>query len=241
MSRCRSWGSALLLMAPFALQATPSDAMNRIGVATSIRPNAEGVVGANLQMLSPGSELYANETVRTGNLGHADLVFIDNTNLTVGPTSEVLLDEFVYGSSGSAGRFVMQASRGTFRVATGTQVDSEYQVKTPDGTLDMRGAVVEFVVQPKEPQSKKRKTAHRDQCDTMVRLVKGRARYRTISGKTAELTERGTVVCVTAVGNMSYATSAESILSPDPVIVIPPTVVVDPPPPCVSPTTLNCR
>jgi hypothetical protein len=137
----------------------------------------------------------------------------------------------------------MQASRGTFRVATGTQVDGEYQVKTPDGTLDMRGAVVEFVVQPKAPQSKKRKTAHWDQCDTMVRLVEGRARYRTISAKTAELTERGTVVCVTAVGAMSYATSPESILSQnlDPAIVIPPTVVVEPPPPCVSPTTLNCQ
>ena len=215
MSRCRKWGSGLLFMVLVAVQSTASNAVTRIGVATAIRPNAERIVGVNSQVLSPGSELYASETVRTGNLGHADLVFIDNTNLTVGPTSEVLLDEFVYGSSGTAGRFVMQASRGTFRVATGTQVESEYQIKTPDGTLNMRGGVVEFAVQSKEPKSKKKKTAG-DQCDTIVRLVEGRAIYRTRSGKTAELKERGTVVCITALGAMSYATSPESILSPNP-------------------------
>ena len=60
--------------------------------------------------LSPGSELHASETVRTGNLGQADLVFIDSTNLTVGPKSEVLLDEFVYNPIGSSGRVVMQAT-----------------------------------------------------------------------------------------------------------------------------------
>ena len=103
-------------------------------MAASIKPNAEGVVGANSQTLSPGSELHASETVRTGNLGQADLVFIDNTNLTVGPTSEVLLDEFVYDPTGSSGRVVMQATRGAFRFVTGKQDHSAYQLKTPYGT-----------------------------------------------------------------------------------------------------------
>ena len=105
-----------------------------IGVAASIKPNAEAGVGANSQTLSPGSELHASETVRTGNLGQADLVFIDNTNLTVGPTSEVLLDKFVYDPIGSSGRVVMQATRGAFRFVTGKQDHSAYQLKTPYGT-----------------------------------------------------------------------------------------------------------
>ena len=77
-----------------AMQSTSSNAEPRIGVAASTRPNAEGIVGANSQTLSAGSELYANETVRTGNRGAADLVFIDNSNLSVGSSSEVLLDKF---------------------------------------------------------------------------------------------------------------------------------------------------
>ena len=135
MYRCHGWTPALLLTVLFAMQSTLSNAEPaKIGVAASIRPNAEGAIGANLRVLSSGSELYANETVRTGNVGQADLKFIDNTNLTVGPKSEVLLDQFVYDPIGSSSRVVMQATRGAFRFVTGKQDDSAYQLKTPYGT-----------------------------------------------------------------------------------------------------------
>ena len=88
------WTLALLLMVLCAMQSTSSNAEPRIGVAASTRPNAEGIVGAKSQTLSAGSELYANETVRTGNRGAADLVFIDNSKVSVGSSSEVLLDKF---------------------------------------------------------------------------------------------------------------------------------------------------
>ena len=131
------WTPALLLMVLFAMQSTTSNAEElRIGVAASTRPNAEGIIGADSKTLSPGSELYANETVRTGNLGMADLVFLDKTNLTVGPTSEVLLDKFVHDSIGSSGILVSQATRGTFRIATGSQ---DHRVNTPYGTLGLLG------------------------------------------------------------------------------------------------------
>src|SRR5262245_30650648 len=130
----RRWTLALLLMVLYAMQSNASNAESpMIGMATFIRPNAEVGVGANLKALSPGSQLHARETVRTGDLGQADLIFIDNTNLTVGPKSEVLLDEFVYNPTGSSGRVVMQAPRGAFRFVTGTQ-DRAYQFKTPYGT-----------------------------------------------------------------------------------------------------------
>ena len=86
-------------------------------------------------MLTPGSELHASETVRTGDAGQADLVFIDRTNLTVGPTSEVVLDKFVYDPVGSAGKVVLQTTRGAFRFVTGTQDNSAYQLNTPYGRL----------------------------------------------------------------------------------------------------------
>ena len=131
------WTPALLLMVLFAMQSTTSNAEEfRIGMAASTRPNAEGIIGANSQMLSAGSDLYVNETVRTGNRGAADLVFIDNSNMSVGPTSEVLLDKFVHDSIGSSGILVSQATRGTFRIATGSQ---DHRVNTPYGTLGLLG------------------------------------------------------------------------------------------------------
>ena len=117
------------------MQSTAANAEPRIGMATSTRPDAEGVIGANSETLSSGTELYANETVRTGNVGRADLVLLDNTNLTVGPTSEVVLDKFVYDRTGSSGSVVLQATRGAFRFVTGSQDHRAYQVNTPYGSL----------------------------------------------------------------------------------------------------------
>ena len=135
MARLHRWTTGLLIMVLLTMHSVASWAADRIGVAASTQPNADGVIAGNSQALSPGSELYANETVRTGNLGEADLVFVDRTNLTVGPTSEVLLDKFVYDPTGSKGNVVFQATRGAFRFVTGTQDHRAYAVNTPYGSL----------------------------------------------------------------------------------------------------------
>jgi hypothetical protein len=147
MYRCHRWTPALLLVGLLAMQSTVSKAEPRIGVAASTRPNAEGVVGANSQTLSPGSDVYANETVRTGNRGQADLVLLDSTNLIVGSTSEVLLDKFVYDRTGSSGSVVLQATRGTLRLLMGSQDHRAYQVNTPYGSLGASESLARF---PKE-------------------------------------------------------------------------------------------
>jgi hypothetical protein len=135
MTRCHSWIPGPLLMVLLAMASAPSWAADRIGVAASTNPNADGITAGNSQPLVAGSEVYANETVRTGNLGQADLVFVDNTNLTVGPTSEARLDEFVYDPTGAKGRVVFQATRGAFRFVTGTQDHRAYALNTPYGSL----------------------------------------------------------------------------------------------------------
>src|SRR5262249_57599940 len=100
--------------------------------------------GGNTQTPSAGGEIYANEAVRTGKRGMADLVFLDKTNLSVGPTSEVRLDKFVYDPTGSSGSVVLQATRGAFRFVTGSQAKHAYQVSTPHGTLPLRPTTLEL-------------------------------------------------------------------------------------------------
>jgi hypothetical protein len=135
MARFHRWTPGLLIVGLLAMHSAASWAADRIGVAASTKPNADGITAGNSQTLSAGSEVYANEMVRTGNLGQADLVFVDKTNLTVGPTSEVLLDKFVYDPTGSKGNVVFQATRGTFLFVTGTQDHRAYAVNTPYGSL----------------------------------------------------------------------------------------------------------
>jgi hypothetical protein len=84
--------------------------------------------------------------------GVADLVFLDSTNSTVGPISEVYLDKFVYDpAGGSSGNVVLNGTKGAFRFVTGSQDKRAIQVQTPFGSLGVRGTIVEMVLVPCEP------------------------------------------------------------------------------------------
>ena len=104
--------------------------------ATSVVPQA---TGSHAGPLSGGSNVYSKETIRTGQSGQADLQFKDNSNLKVGSNSSVHLDKFVYDPNKSTGAIAIQAARGTFRFATGSQGSGAVQIKTPYGTLGVRG------------------------------------------------------------------------------------------------------
>jgi hypothetical protein len=230
------WMPASVLTVLLAMQSTVSNADPRIGTAASTRPSVEAVAGGNTQTLSAGSEIYANQTVRTGNRGMADLVFLDKTNLSVGPTSEVRLDKFVYDPTGSSGSVVLQATRGAFRFVTGSQAKHAYEVSTPHGTLGVRGTIVELLVnKPGE------------ECVAKLRLVEGEAEYRIAkTGKVARLRDpnRNNVACISASGEVTYSTSSRSILSFSTTTTPPPPPGFVPgggttpiaPPPVVSPT-----
>jgi len=120
----------------FALQTTSSHAQEAVGKATSVRLQAEG---SHSGPLSSGSNVYSKETVRTGQSGQADLQFKDNSNLKVGSNSSVHLDQFVYDPNKSTGAIAMQATRGTFRFVSGSLGSETYKIKTPYGTLGVRG------------------------------------------------------------------------------------------------------
>jgi hypothetical protein len=115
---------------------TPANAQSRIGSANSVKPEASGSIAGTL---SAGSSVHANETVKTGGSGQAALGFIDKTNLHVGPSSTVRLDKFVYDPNKGTGSVVIDATKGAFRFSTGAQNKGDYKVKTPYGTLGVRG------------------------------------------------------------------------------------------------------
>src|SRR6516165_53880 len=127
---------ALALGFVFALQSTPSHAQTRIGTANTVRPEASGTIAGTL---SAGSGVHANETVRTGNSGQAGMRFLDESNLHVGPSSSVRLDKFVYDPNKGAGSVVIDGARGAFRFSTGAQNKGDVKIKTPSGTLGIRG------------------------------------------------------------------------------------------------------
>src|SRR5215472_7722888 len=66
-----------------------------------------------------GDEVYRDEGVRTGADSTAKLVLRDNTVLTVGPSSLVKLDRFVYAGEGQRGAIALNVLKGVLVFATG--------------------------------------------------------------------------------------------------------------------------
>ena len=130
------WTAAVAVAVLFALQPTASSAQTRIGSANTVKPEASGSVAGTL---SAGSSVHTNETIKTGSAGQAGLGFVDKTNLHVGPSSSVRLDKFVYDPNKGTKSIVIDATKGAFRFSTGAQDKGDYKVKTPYGTLGVRG------------------------------------------------------------------------------------------------------
>jgi hypothetical protein len=127
--------TALPLVTLLAMGSTVANAQT-IGTANSVKPEASGSIAGTL---SVGSGVHANETVRTENSGQAGLQFNDRSNLTVGPSSSVRLDKFVYDPNKGTRSMAIEATRGAFRFSSGGQNGGEIRVKTPSGTLGIRG------------------------------------------------------------------------------------------------------
>jgi FecR protein len=181
-------------------------AQTSIGNATAAKNRVDGTVGGKIEPISTGTEVYSNEVVRTGPVSLADLKFIDQTTLNVGPASEITLDKFIYDPTGRTGSVVIQATRGAFRFVTGTQDKRAYEIKTPYGSLGVRGTILEIVLMGC-PQSRP------EDCGLKVKLVEGGATVTTLAGQVIEMNDPNTVVTVAANGAaQGPADSDDSIL-----------------------------
>jgi hypothetical protein len=134
------YSAALLLGGLLTLQTASGHAQEAIGSATTVKPQAEHSQGTESRTLAAGSTVYSQDNIHTGESGVADLRFHDSSNLSVGPQSEVRLDKFVYDPKRSVGSAAVEVARGSFRFVTGPQsAGVVYQIKTPFGTLGVRG------------------------------------------------------------------------------------------------------
>jgi hypothetical protein len=116
-----------------------------IGKATITKNQVRGILGTDQRPINVGSDVFSDELVQTGSGSLARLVFLDNTDLAVGPQSEVRLDKFVYDPQGKTGDVVIHLSRGAFRFVTGTLPHRSYNIVTPYATLAVRGTVFDVV------------------------------------------------------------------------------------------------
>lgn len=119
-------------------------AAEEIGEATTAKNEVTGTLGDLVRTISAGDLVSGNEVVRTGSNSATLLKFLDDSNLSIGASSTVVLDRFVYDPSGGADSAVINLTRGAMRFVTGRSDPSRIEIRTQVATLGIRGT--DFVV-----------------------------------------------------------------------------------------------
>lgn len=144
MARSRSV-SLVALAAALGL-ATPS--LANVGITSVTAGDPLGQPPAEPErILRVGIDIQANERVTTKENDRAHLVFLDGTALTVGPSSTIVIDKYVYDPDRKAGELSLSTAKGVFRLVGGAiSKTTDIKVTTPSATIGIRGGIATFEV-----------------------------------------------------------------------------------------------
>jgi hypothetical protein len=104
--------------------------------------------GAQAIPLQPGTVLQVGDRLVTGRDGAVGVTLADDTRLTAGPSSTLVLGEFRFDPTTHEGRLLAVLLRGTLHMVSGAiakQSPQAVHVQTPHALLDVRGT--EFIVE----------------------------------------------------------------------------------------------
>lgn len=127
--------------------------------ATAAAPEATGIVKtsrgtvtidrAGQELAAPvGTPVFVGDRVQTGAASYVGITLRDDTLMTAGPGSTLLVTEFRFNADTHRGNLLVSLLKGTFSVVTGLiakQSPRSVEFKTPTMTLGIRGT--EFIVE----------------------------------------------------------------------------------------------
>ena len=132
---------ALILVGPYTLAAANAF----VGVVKTLEGGA--VITRNGEMIAVGTgmELQRADLVKTDRHGTIGLVFSDDTRITMGPNTEISVDDYLFEPVEKKLSFVLRLIRGTVSFLSGqiAKLSPEsVQVVMPAATIGVRGTHV---------------------------------------------------------------------------------------------------
>ncbi|HWM60759.1 MAG TPA: FecR domain-containing protein [Rhizomicrobium sp.] len=136
-------GCAIALAMSFAT-AQADDAIGQVKTKTgTVSVQRHG----KTQPLAIGEHVFQSDLISTAKGASVGLTFADNSMMSLGPNSQLALDQFRFDTTTHVGVFNTSLSKGTLAVKSGQivqQTPEAMHVKTPAALLGVRGT--EFVV-----------------------------------------------------------------------------------------------
>jgi len=137
----------MLGTAVFVLLFAMAAVAEEVGKIAAVEASAEIGRGGTWTAAAAGAAVEQGDTLRTGKPGKLRVVFRDDSVLSLGPGSEVVIDEQVFDPAQSSYRSVINLIRGKVRALVSDyyqQPRASYEVKTRTAVAGVRGT--EFVI-----------------------------------------------------------------------------------------------
>ena len=113
-----------------------------LGAAETVK--AKGTQGT--RVLAKNDDVFFLDRITSNGTGSGEFQFSDGTKLAVGPGASLVVDEFVFKGKSSFDKLSLAAAKGTFRWISGNSASSAYKIKTPYGTLGVRGTAFDVTI-----------------------------------------------------------------------------------------------
>jgi hypothetical protein len=112
-----------------------------VGKAAAVNQDSK----ANGRTLEIGASVIHKERIQTSAGGSLQLLFIDRTSMSIGPNSDLVIDDYVFDPNKSVGKMTVSLAKGVMRFVGGqiTHTGSA-SVNTPPATIGIRGGVVDI-------------------------------------------------------------------------------------------------
>ena len=136
-------------------------------------------------------KLVQDERIVSTGGGGGQVLFLDQTSLTIAPNSEIVLDKYIYDPESDSGEMTVTVLKGAMRFVGGRiSKDSPATIKTSTATIGIRGGMGNITVG--------------DGAETIYMHVAGFSSTITSATETLTITREGGLATIGADGDLQY-------------------------------------
>ena len=140
---------AFCLISVITSSSIKANTQSAIGIAAMTVNLVTGTVETETKVVNVNDQIFKQEIIETNSVSSTQILFMDETVLSIGPDSRLIMDEMVYDPDANTGKFVVTASRGLFTFVTGSLASESYEINTPTATIGVRGTKFDLFVSRK--------------------------------------------------------------------------------------------
>src|SRR5690349_18996147 len=139
----RAISCVLSLSAAIALMCDGAAYAQQVGTAAAVNPASTArETSGNTRTIVLGQSIAHKERIQTTAAGSVQLLFLDKTSMTIGPNSDVSIDEYVYDPQANSGKLAATLAKGAMRFVGGQISHSgDATIKTATAMVGISGGV----------------------------------------------------------------------------------------------------